>query len=402
MRAFRARALLLAAMLLCLVIEGAAQTPVTIQVFLPGGALPLREVKVTFLTRDGEKISRTTDAKGALRVPEEVVRARDLTAQVEGDKSAFATTISQIRLEPGASLLPIFLAPLESATFSPGPAAPEIEALDAQAPAEARAARENALKASSEKNPQKAMAEFTRAMTIYPRYLRVINEYGMFQYQRGRLEEAAAAFIQAASMRSRFPFPRLNLALARLRQDLRGDASLILQSLLMDFPDFSRARIPYADLLFSGRQFDEAAGEFRRLTADATLDPAARADAHLKLGLIRQREERYNGAVREYREALAIGKNWPGEWQTRLFLGGTLQELKRLDEAEQEFLKAYALGGKRAIIAQKYLGQIYTEQKKYDQALKAYELFLSNTIDPQENAQIREEIEKVKAAMKKW
>lgn len=401
MRASQARALWLVAMLLCLAGEGAAQSPAMIQFFLPGGMRPARELKVTFLSRDREKSSRATDAKGLLRVPEEIARWADLTLVVEGDKATFATTSFLIRLEPGASPLPIFLTPLETTDFTPMPNAPDIDAFDAKAPAEARAARENAIKASSERNLQKAIAEFARAITIYPQYLRAINEYGMLQYQRGRYNEAAAAFLQAASLRSRFPYPRLNLALTRMQQDLRGDAGIILQSLLVDFPDFSRGRIHYADLLFRGQQLDQAAEEFRRLTADAGLEPDKRADAHMKLGLIRQREERYNAAIKEFQEALAIGKNWPGEPQTRLFLGGALQELKRLDEAEQEFLKAYALGGKRAIIVQKYLGQIYTEQKKYDQAIKAYELFLESAVDPRETAQIKEEIEKVKAAMKK-
>jgi Flp pilus assembly protein TadD len=387
-------------MLLSLVAAAAAQSPAAIQFFLPGGALPARELKVTFLDPRGEKIGARSDGRGLVRIPVEAIRSGLLTVQVEGDRVNFETTILQIRPETGASPLPIFLTPLESTDFTPPPNALDVDAYDAKVPAEARAARESAIKASNERSLPRAIAEFARALTIHPQYLRAINEYGMLQFQRGRLDEAAAAFIQAASLRSRFPFPRLNLALTRIRQERRGDAGIVLQSLLADFPAFSRARIHYADLLFSGQQMDQAAEEFRLLAADASLEPDKRADAHQKLGIIRQREERYNAAIREYQQALALGKTWPGEAQTRLFLGGALQEAKRLDEAEQEFLKAYAIGGKRAIIVQKYLGQIYAEQKKYDLALKAYGLFLEDTADPREAAAIREEVEKVKKMMK--
>ncbi len=401
MRTQKSRGIALLLLLCGLVRAGAAQTQPMLQLFLPGGRLPGRELKVTFLPASGERASAKSDVRGAVRIPQEATRSGTITLQIEGDNVDFATTNLNIRLEDGASPLPIFLMPPENATFIPAPNAQDIDGLDLKVPPLARAAREDAVRAVKEKNWAKATAALAEAITIHPQYLRAINEYGMLQYQRGRLDEAAAAFIQAASLRAKFPAARLNLAMTRLRQDRRGDAGIVLQSLLVVFPDFSSARIQYANLLFRGQQLDEAAEQYRRLAADATLPPTDRADAHTKLGIIRQREERYNGALREYQQALELGQHWPGEPQTRIFLGNVLQELKRYDEAEREYLKALELGGARAAVVHQHLGQIYAEQKKYDQAIKAYESLLQSPLEPQEILRVKAEIERLKTVKAK-
>ncbi len=395
------RVLLTAAFSVFAITAAQAPSATTYQFFLPGGGRPSRELRFTLTV--GARVKRTlsTDARGAFRIPADLGEWVGFTLQIESDKTSYAEASVKLQLNPKATLVPIFLPPLPAPDQPLAKDAPDIDFFDAKAPADAQTARDAALKASRENDGEKAIALFTQALVIYPSYLRAVNELGLFYYQRNRLEEAASAFVQAASIRSRFPFARLNLALTWMRQGQNGEASLILRSLLADFPTLTLARSAYADLLMRGKQFDEAAIEYRALLADPKLEPAKRADARMNLGLILHREERFNAAVKEFSQALADGQKWTNEAQTRLYLGNALQSLKKTVEAEREYLKAYEIGGKQMAIAQALLGQLYFEQAKYDLALRAFEQVLKDAPDASDAPKIQEQIEKVKAAMKK-
>jgi tetratricopeptide (TPR) repeat protein len=387
-----------------LAIEARAQPGTTYQVFLPGGRLPTRELRISLQTGAREKRSISTDAKGAFRLPADLAEVFRLTLRIEGDKTSFADVTLQLLPNSRATLAPIFLPPLPAAAQAAPPLvedAPDVDYFDARAPAEAQTARDAALQASRENDAEKTIALFTQAIIHYPSYLRAINELGLFYYQQNRLEEAGFAFTQAASIRSRFPYPRLNLAQTRMRQGNGGEAHLMLRALLIDFPGFLVGRVAYADLLMRSKQFDEAAIEYKLLLTDPKLEPVKRADARMNLGLIAHREERYKGAVREFTQALADGGTWPNEAQTHLYLGNALQALQKIAEAERAYLKAYEIGGKPMAIAQALLGQLYFEQQKYDLALRAFEQVLKDAPANADTPKIREQIEKVKAAMKK-
>jgi tetratricopeptide (TPR) repeat protein len=376
------------------------QSPITIQFFLPGGSLPSREIRVR-LTGGGLEKSVSTDSKGSLQIDRAAGRMGVITLTVEGDKTSFATTTARIFLGSSITHSPVFLTPLGKEVPKPAPDAPDLEHYDAKAPAEARAAYALALKAVEEDKLEMAISQYTRVLTFHPQHLRAINELGMFLFKRGLLTDAATAFTHAASIRSRFSAPRLNLAYTLIRKGELGEATLTLQSLLTDYPELTSARLTFAELLARGQQWDEAARELRTALADRKLEKEKRALAHLRLGQILLREERYNAASKEFEKALGEAPNGPDEIEIRMQLGSALLQLKRMDEAERELTKAYELGGKRAASAQAVLGQLYFERRKFDLALRAYEQYLKDLPNPPDLAQVRQQIEKINAELKK-
>ncbi len=74
-------------------------------------------------------------------------------------------------------------------------------------------------------------------------------------------------------------------------------------------------------------------------------------------------------------------------------------QLKHLPEAERELQKAYELGGKSAGAAQFLLGQAFYLEMKYELAIKAFEQYLKDVPNAPNAAQVRDAIEKMRAAL---
>lgn len=373
-----------------------AQSPSSIQFFMPGGALPPRPLRFTLTLPDGRIEILFTDTKGKFLLTSDLVRDGDYSLVIEGDKRTFETTHLRFRMLRGTiSYLPVFLTPMKG--DAPPKTTVDAADYDAKAPAEARAAHDQAMKLVGENKPNEAISEFTRALAIYPQYLRALNDLGVLYLKLNRLDEAAGAFTQAVSLNARFHLPRLNLALVRHRQGNFNEAIKLFNQLLKDHPTLSSARVTYADALGATQQWDEAELQLREALKDANLDRAERANAHLKLGLKLSRDERYAAAAAELEKAVAIN---PETAMPRLYLGASLMQLKKLPEAERELLKAYELGGKSVGTAHFLLGQLYYNQQKYEPALKSFEQYLADVPAAPNAAQIKQVIEQLKAKLK--
>jgi protein O-GlcNAc transferase len=254
------------------------------------------------------------------------------------------------------------------------------------------------MKAVGENNAEAAINEFTRALALYPRYLRALNDLGVLYLKLNRLNEAAAAFTQAVSLNARFHLPRLNLALLCNRQGRYDEAIKLFSQLLKDQPTLSAARIAYAEALSATQQWNEAEQQLRAALKDVNLERAERANALMKLGLKLNRDARYAAAAEELEKAVTLN---PESASARLYWGAALMQLQKPSEAERELLKAYELGGTAVGTAQFLLGQLYYNQQKYAAALRAFEQFLQDVPTTPNAAQIKEVIEKIKAALKK-
>lgn len=374
-----------------------AQAPPAIQFFLPGGTLPPRELRFTLTRSDGRVEILFTDSKGKYQIPSELLREGDFTIHVESDKRTFATTIHRFRLVRTISYVPVFLRPLEPEK-PPKRNLVDVAEYDASVPEAAKAAYEVAMKEVAEGRAETAISEFTRALALYPQYLRALNDLGVLYLKLNRLEEAAATFAQAISLNARFHLPRMNLGLARNRQGRYGEAVILLNALVKDQPTLGQARILLAEGLIVSKQWDEAEAHLREGLKDQSLDRSTRAEAHLKLGRVFSSQERYKAAALEIEQAVAIE---PESAIAQVQLGAIYMQLSKLAEAEAALLKAYALAGKRIAVAQALLGQLYYHQQKYEPALRAFEQYLSDAPNATNAAQIKEAIEKIKVALKK-
>jgi TolA-binding protein len=377
-----------------------AQTPTVVQFFLPEGELPSREISFTMKRNFGITETLKTDKTGKFMVNPDRGRETVCRITVESDKRAYDLTTVEIRLLPDLSYAPVFLRPFKGELPAASKTGVDEKANEENSPAEARAAYLRAMRAVNEGRVEAAISEFTRSLTAYPRYLRALNQLGLLYFNRNRLDEAAAAFLQACSVDARGPNQRFNLGATLNRQGKTGEAAQALTDLLNDHPSFSTARITLADALIRIQQWDEASQQLRQALADANLNKEASAEAHFLLSRILVREERYNAAAAEAEKAIAAKPDWPNAAQAHLLLGSVLLQLKKSDDAEKALLKAYEIGGKRAASAQLLLGQLYYDQQKYEAAQSAYEQFLKDVPNSPNTPRVRELIEKAKTAKK--
>ena len=372
------------------------QAPPAIQIFMPNGDRPARELRLT-LTRDDGRIETVfTDSKGKFQFTGDLGGIHDYMVTIEGDGQTFDTTTTSIRFLRGSvTYQPVFLNPHKGPPPPPNEVV-DMASFDAGVPEDARAAYERATKAVAKGQAEEAIGELKRALSIHPQYVRALNDLGVLYLKLNRLDEAAETLTQASKINKRFYFPRLNLGVVLNRQGKYAEAAEVLGHLYRDSPNVPGLDLTYADALVGASQTQRAKQVLREALSGTSLDRAAQVEAHYKLGMILSREENYADSVAELEKAAKID---PGAANVHLLLGGALMQLKRLPEAERELLRAYELGGVGN--AQLLLGQVYLNEQKLEPALRAFEQYLKDVPAAPNAGQVKSIIEKIKAALGK-
>lgn len=389
--------IMIIATLFSIAVTTIAQSRVTVHFFLPGGSSLDRDIEIG--VRIGSINERRKVGKdGKFEIKRAAGSNTVCRIVVETDNRTYADTDISFRLVDGLTDTPVFLNPLERPLFAE--TGRDLAAFDGETPAAAKEAYERAQAAKMSGNVAPAISEYTRALSLHPRYLRALNQLGLLFYERNRLDEAAGAFQQALSLGSNYPYPAFNLGAAWLQKGRLGEVIEILVDLLRKNPGMSQARLPLAAALMNTQQWDEAAVQLRMLLEDPGISKETRSKGHFELAKILMREERYQASMVESQKALAALPGGPNTVQTQLMIGNSLFHLKRLEEAEKTLLEAYAADQKNAVSAQLLLGQLYFEQEKYDEALKAFELYLKMAPDSSNTILVRQSIEKIRALKK--
>src|SRR5687768_4571178 len=173
------------------------QAPSAVQVFMPNGERPARELRFTLTRDDGRVEILFTDSKGKFQLTGDLARDREYSITIDGDRRSFETTTTRFRiLRGGITYVPIFLKAFRG---EPRPKAGVIDAtsLDADVPAEARSSYEQAMKAVSEGRVDEAVRLFNAALSVHPKYLRALNDLGVLYLKLNRLNEAATTLERA-------------------------------------------------------------------------------------------------------------------------------------------------------------------------------------------------------------
>ncbi|MFN2598835.1 MAG: tetratricopeptide repeat protein [Pyrinomonadaceae bacterium] len=368
--------------------------PNVIQFYMPDGSMPRANLRFTLTRDDGRVETLFTDSKGKYSMTRDLVQAVGYTVYVEGDRQSYDSTTYSFRIlrVNDSSYYSVFLRALKS---PPVPRAGVVDAaaLDANVPEAARAAYEEGMGLVVKGQAEAGIESLKRAVSLYPQYLRALNDLGVVYLQLNRLDEAADAFTRALKVNSRFSYARLNLGVALNRQGKHAEAAQLLGRLFKENPTLGGARVSYADALYDAGQLAEAGKVLRSGLDDILLKDGEKADLHYRLGRVLSREEKFEDAISELRRALALQ---PTAYNAHLLLGGDLLRLNRLPEAERALLRAYELGGGDAAHAQLMLGQLYFTQKRYDLALRAFEQYLADAPAAQNAPQIREVVAKLK------
>ena len=375
-----------------------AQAPPAIQIFMPDGSRPSRELRIQ-LTRDDGRIETVfTDSKGKFQFTGDLNGLHDYEVRIEGDGRTYATTTTSLRFLRGqVNYVPVFLSPHKGPPLPPNEVV-DASSFDADVPAEARAAYDRAMKAVGDGRAEEALGDLKKAVAAHPKYARALNDLGVLYLKLDRLDEAAETLARASKINRRFYFPRLNLGVVLNRQGKYAEAADVLGKLHGESPNFPGLSSTYADALVGAGQAAKAKKVLSDALATADLAGAAQVEARYKLGMILTREEDYAAAAAELEKAVKLD---PDAANVHLLLGGALMQLKRPAEAERELLRAYALGGDAVGNAQLLLGQLYLSQQKLEPARRALEQYLKDVPAATNAAQVRETVEKIKEALKK-
>jgi tetratricopeptide (TPR) repeat protein len=371
------------------------QAPPAIQIFMPGGTLPPRPMRLT-LTRDDGRIEVVfTDTKGKFQVTGDLIRDADYIVTVESDGATYDTTIARFRIVRGTPVYTtVFLRPF-SGRGKTIPGVVDARATDVNK--DAAAAYDAGMKALAEGQTEAAITHLKRAVKISPRYLRALNDLGVLYLQLNQLPEAAELFAKAVKVDETFYLARLNLGVVLHRQGHAKEAVQVLGLLYEKDRSMKGLALSYADALLAVADLPKAEQVLREVLNEATTDTARQVDLHFKLGVVLNRQDRFDEAAVELQKAVTINDTAAN---AHLLLGATLLQLNRLDEAEKSLLRSYELAGASAGSAQMFLGQLYLMQQKPPAALKAFEQYLKDVPTAANAVQIKAEIEKLKAATK--
>src|SRR5690242_15998513 len=374
-----------------------AQAPPAIQIFMPGGTLPPRPIRFTLSRDDGRIEVVFTDTKGKFQVTGDLIRDADYIITVESDGATYDTTVATFRIVRGTPVYTtVFLRPFTGKSKTV-PGVVDVRGMDVNVAKDAVAAYEAGMKALGAGQTDAAITQLKRAVKLAPHYLRALNDLGVLYLQLNRLPEAAELFAQVVKLDESFLVARLNLGVVLHRQGKGNEAVQTLATLYEKDRAMKGVALSYADALLAVAQLAKAEQVLRGALNESTNDNAAQVDLHFKLGVILNRQDRFDEAAVELRKAVTINDTAAN---AHLLLGATLLQLNRLDESEKSLLRSYEVAGPGAGNAQMFLGQLYLMQQKPALALKAFEQYLKDIPEAVNAAQIKAEIEKLKTTTK--
>src|SRR5436309_9068720 len=294
-------------MLVSTITMAQAGAPSSIQIFMPGGGLPDRSMRIELTRDDGRIETLFTDTKGKFLLTGDLVRDADYIVRVEGDGRSFAPTVVTFRTFRNIVMyVPVFLNPLEGKKkTSPS----VLNVIDVNVPGDARNIYQQAMDELNKGENNKAISDLKRAVDIYPQYARALNDLGVLYLQNNRLDEAATTFRQAIKINQNFVYPRLNLGVVLNRQAKYTEATDILGKLFEDGSQLPAARLPYAEALAETGHLPEAEKLFRAVFDDPNVADSIRAEAHFRLGAALNRKNRFADAALQFAEAIKLQPN---------------------------------------------------------------------------------------------
>lgn len=375
------------------------QAPSAIQIFLPNGERPARELRFTLTRDDGRVEIMFTDSKGKFQLTGDLNRDREYTVTVAGDGRSFETTTATVRLLRGSvTYVPIFLREYKDKRSRAAGGVVDAAGFEANVPPLARQHHDRAMRLISQNDPREAIVELTRAIEVYPKYLQALTDLGVVYLKLGNLDEAETILRKAVAANDDFQVAKVNLGIVLNRRGKHAQAAELLTAVYKQIPRPNTVYLPYTEALIGSARPDEAASVLREAIAEGKLETAAAVEAHYKLGVVLTRQEKYAEAITELRIATELD---PKAGNAHLVLGGALLQLKRYPEAEKALVQAYELGGSDSPAAQLLLGQLYTLQQKYELAILAFEQYLKDFPAAPNRHNVETSIAKLKAALPK-
>ena len=389
----------LALAIICLVPLGGAfaQAPSSIQVFMPNGGIPSHVVRLDLVRDDGYQNIVFTDSNGIFLIATPRTQTVHYIVTIPSDGQTYATTVARFTQDRGSpNRTPIFLKPL----VAEKPAAPGVldaGNFEANVPAKARNAYKQAMESVSNGKFESAISGFQLAISLYPQYVKALNDLGVVLMKLKRLDEAAGSFRKAIELDKRFFHPRMNLAIVLNKQGRYKEALEILEPLYGENHGMVEVRLAYGQALGGAGELSDAEKVYRSTLEAKSLETTTRANLYFRLGVVLNRQGRFADAVDELGRAIELD---PDGANSHVQLGAALMQLQQAERAERELLRGYALAGSSVGIAQLLLGQIYYAERRFGDAQLAFEQYLKDVPAASNASQITQTIAALKAAPK--
>src|SRR5437588_9206223 len=216
----------------------------------------------------------------------------------------------------------------------------------------------------------------------------VINIYLTPKEQTDTRRKGERRTISAREATTRIPKSALQAykRTARLLREGKTEKAIEeLKHAIAIFPEYVHA---YNDLGVIYIKLDRIDEAIRALDKSAQLDPGA-FNPRLNLGIAHVRRQDFIGSEPHLRSAITIDGSSP---LAHLYLGIALWKTDRADEAEDELLRAIALGGDEIAVAHYYLGQLYVRRDRVADAIAELEAYLKDKPEAADALRVRQQI----------
>jgi len=211
-------------------------------------------------------------------------------------------------------------------------------------------------------------------------------------WKKNDQEKALVAIQRAISSDPRNPAAYVQLALIHSAMDDDNKARLAVEEALKIDPNHAPAHQQRGSQLRRAKDFEGAIRE-AKLALSLKPDPEFEAYAHLTLGRTYEDLKRYDEALNEYREAIRIN---PTDGSLHGSLGSALFSLKRYDEAENAFRRAVELDplDSYAVVN---LAAALQNQAKRDESIKYYREYVRLEPKAKDRAAIEQRISQLES-----
>jgi Flp pilus assembly protein TadD len=225
-------------------------------------------------------------------------------------------------------------------------------------------------------------------ITRYSPDVIVINIYLTTKEQTDTRRKGDRRTISAREATTRIPKSALQAykRSTRLLRDGKTEKAIEeLKRAIAIFPEYVQA---YNDLGIIYMKLDRVDEAIRALDKSAQLDPGA-FNPRLNLGIAYVRRQDFIGSEQHLRSAITIDASSP---LAHLYLGIAFWKTNRADEAEDELLRAIALGGSDIAVAHYYLGQLYVRRDRIADAIAELEAYLKDKPEAADAPRVRQQI----------
>ena len=183
---------------------------------------------------------------------------------------------------------------------------------------------------SAHGDTNEAIADFRKALEIWPNQSKDHNNLGKALVQKGRIAEAMDHFQTALRVSPEDPDTESNIGAASLQQGDADEAISHLRRAVEKWPLHAQGHINLGNALLQNREIDAAIAEYEKTLAL----PFDHAESHYSIGTALRQKGDVEEAIVHYRKALELRPDYANAHNN---LGNALRQQGRTEEAVHEY-----------------------------------------------------------------